>query len=122
VLFKAFRRALRDPYPGSRKAGLYALLETKELYPMKVKATLVIPLASFSLVDGNVHVRKEAFKVVKAFLRDLEERIDEIPAQMEKEAEANSGMLSWAMNTVTKNVVDFLLLLFIVVSLVLWWE
>jgi len=68
VLFPAFARCLRDPFPPARVAGLMSMLATMELYPAPQVATKILPVAAPSLVDDIVEVREAAVKLVEGSL------------------------------------------------------
>ena len=64
VLVNAFGRALRDPFPLARAAGLQALLATRQFYEPAEVAGRVLPAASPLLVDPEPDVRGHAFRCV----------------------------------------------------------
>src|SRR5207249_5794324 len=51
VLISAFTRALRDPFPPARTAGILALAATQGFYPIKDAAGRIIPALSLLTVD-----------------------------------------------------------------------
>lgn len=71
VLIPAFLRALKDPFPPARAAGVNAILLTSDYYNMKDVATRVLPAVSPLLVDGAEDVRNIAFKVLEGFVTKL---------------------------------------------------
>ena len=64
VLVNAFGRALRDPFPLARAAGLQALLATRQFYEPAEVAGRVLPAACPLLVDPEQDVRGHAFRCV----------------------------------------------------------
>jgi len=68
VLLNAFTRALRDPFPPARAAGLLALQATIMHYDASEGALRVLPSVAPLTVDADAAVRAAAFDVTDAFL------------------------------------------------------
>ncbi|KAF9484514.1 ARM repeat-containing protein [Pholiota conissans] len=73
VLVPAFSRALKDPFIHARIAGLSAFMATIDLFEISELATKVIPNMAFTLIDEEKSVRDQAFKVLQALVKKLEE-------------------------------------------------
>jgi len=71
VLLNAFTRALRDPFPPARSAGLQALQATIGSYDASEAALRVLPCVTPLTVDPDAAVRCAAFEVSDAFLAQL---------------------------------------------------
>lgn len=71
VLIPAFLRALKDPFPPARAAGVNAILITSDMYNVRDVATRVLPAVVPLLVDGAEDVRNIAFKVTEGFITKL---------------------------------------------------
>ena len=68
VLLNAFTRALKDPFPQARSAGLLALQATIAHYDAAEGALRVLPSVAPLTVDPDPSVRAAAFDVMDAFL------------------------------------------------------
>jgi SCY1-like protein 1 len=68
VLLNAFTRALRDPFPPARAAGLMALQATLMHYDASEGALRVLPCVAPLTVDPDSSVRGPAFEAMDAFL------------------------------------------------------
>ena len=82
VLVSAFTRALRDPFPPSRKAGILALAATHHYYQLSQISQSVMPSLCPLTCDPERDVRDQAFKVIKSFLSKLE-KVSEDPSLKE---------------------------------------
>lgn len=112
VLVSAFTRALRDPFPPARVAGLMALAATQHYYTLSQVSQSVLPSLCGLTCDPEREVRDQAFKVIKGFLSKLE-KVSEDPSlkeSMEADVNANastdmshaaSTWAGWAVNAVT---------------------
>ncbi|CAL4180921.1 unnamed protein product, partial [Meganyctiphanes norvegica] len=82
-LVSAFTRAMRDPFPPSRTAGVMALAATQQYYPLSDVALKVFPILSHLTLDPEKSVRDHVFKVMKGFLSKLE-KVSEDPSIREQ--------------------------------------
>ncbi|CAG0883278.1 unnamed protein product [Darwinula stevensoni] len=90
VLIPAFTRAMKDPFPSAKAAGLLALAATQSFYTMHDVALKILPSLMPLTMDENKPVRDEAFRTIKGFLAKLE-KISEDPSLQESlEAEVNA--------------------------------
>ena len=62
MIISAFLRALRDPFPPARMAGINALCGTLEYTPVKECATRVLPTLCTMTVDPEKSVRDQVSK------------------------------------------------------------
>jgi len=108
VLIPAFARALKDPFPPARSAGLAALQTTQEYYGAVDIAQRIYPAVGPLLVDVETEVRANAFKLLKSFQPKLEKNHDELTKKAKEQAavrEANgqgqqttSGSNTWGFS------------------------
>ncbi|XP_076313835.1 LOW QUALITY PROTEIN: N-terminal kinase-like protein [Tachypleus tridentatus] len=90
VLIPAFSRAMRDPFPPARTAGILALSATQSYYTLRDCATRILPALCALTVDPDKSVRDQAFKAAKGFLSKLE-KVSEDPSLAEQmEADVNA--------------------------------
>ena len=73
VLLNAFSRALRDPFPPARQAGLMALTATTSYYDPGEIANRVLPAVAPLCVDQEAEVRDRAFACADVFVGMLKE-------------------------------------------------
>ena len=118
VLLNAFTRALRDPFPPARAAGLMALQATITHYDASEGALRVLPCVTPLTVDADAAVRAAAFEVTDAFVGLLRKhhqaRAGEVPSADTAAAagtkplvqsggdaavatQSSGGLLSWAV-------------------------
>jgi SCY1-like protein 1 len=71
VLLNAFSRAIKDPFPPARMAGLKAIILTAETYSPEDVASRVIPLVGPLCIDAVQDVRKAALDCLSHFHRVL---------------------------------------------------
>ncbi|KAL5285470.1 SCYL1 family protein [Megaselia abdita] len=111
VLVSAFIRAMRDPFPPARVAGVLALAATQQYFLLSEIANRVLPALCSLTVDPEKSVRDPAFKTVKGFLGKLE-KVSEDPSLRETmEADVHTATPSignaaatwagWAVTAVT---------------------
>ena len=118
VLLNAFTRALRDPFPPARAAGLMALQATIAHYDASEGALRVLPCVTPLTIDVDAAVRAAAFEVTDAFVSLLRKhhqaRAGEVPSadsaaaagtkplvqsggDAAVAAQSSGGLLSWAV-------------------------
>ncbi|XP_076052648.1 N-terminal kinase-like protein yata isoform X2 [Oratosquilla oratoria] len=90
-LISAFTRAMRDPFPPARTAGIMALAGTQQYYPLSDAATRVLPALSQLTLDPEKSVRDAAFRVIKGFLSKLEKVSEDPSLKEEMEREVTSA-------------------------------
>ncbi|XP_023231416.1 N-terminal kinase-like protein [Centruroides sculpturatus] len=83
VLVPAFIRAMRDPFPPARTAGILAIAATQGFYTLNDCAIKVLPALCQLVVDPDKSVRDQAFKAIKGFLNKLE-KVSEDPSLLEQ--------------------------------------
>ena len=86
VLLNAFTRALKDPFPPARAAGLRAVLATAKHHGPEEVATRVIPMVGPLCVDPVQEVRSSALQCLEQFFTKLMENSAEMNKKLEHEA------------------------------------
>ncbi|KAK5648616.1 hypothetical protein RI129_003508 [Pyrocoelia pectoralis] len=111
VLISAFIRAMRDPFPPARNAGILALAATQQYYLLTEVSTRILPALCQLTMDSEKVVRDSVFRTIKGFLGKLE-KVSEDPSLRESmEADVNTATPSlsnaaatwagWAVTAVT---------------------
>lgn len=111
VLISAFIRAMRDPFPPARNAGVLALAATQQYYLLSEVASRILPALCYLTMDPEKIVRDSVFRTIKGFLGKLE-KVSEDPSLRESmEADVNTATPSlsnaaatwagWAVTAVT---------------------
>lgn len=103
VLVSAFIRAMRDPFPPSRIAGIKALAATHQYYLLSEVSSRILPAFCQLTVDPDKSVRENVFRTIKGFLGKLE-KVSEDPTikdSMEADVHASTPSLSNATSTWT---------------------
>ncbi|EGK97330.1 AGAP001091-PB [Anopheles gambiae str. PEST] len=111
VLVSAFIRAMRDPFPPSRVAGILALAATQQYFLLNEVAIRILPALCPLTTDPEKSVRDPAFKTLRGFLGKLE-KVSEDPSLRESmEADVHTATPSlgnaaatwagWAVTAVT---------------------
>ncbi|XP_055586275.1 N-terminal kinase-like protein isoform X2 [Uranotaenia lowii] len=111
VLVSAFIRAMRDPFPPARVAGILALAATQQYFLLAEVANRILPSLCPLTADPEKTVRDPAFKTIRGFLGKLE-KVSEDPSLRESmEADVHTATPSlgnaaatwagWAVTAVT---------------------
>lgn len=111
VLISAFIRAMRDPFPPARNAGILALAATQQYYLLAEVSSRILPALCQLTMDPEKIVRDSAFRTIKGFLGKLE-KVSEDPSLRESmEADVHTATPSisnaaatwagWAVTAVT---------------------
>ncbi|XP_065214218.1 N-terminal kinase-like protein [Planococcus citri] len=111
VLISAFIRAMRDPFPPARTAGVLALAATQQYFLISEISSRILPALCQLTIDPDKSVRDHVFRTVKGFLGKLE-KLSEDPTlreSMEADVHASTPSLSnaaatwagWAVTAVT---------------------
>ncbi|XP_058443851.1 N-terminal kinase-like protein isoform X2 [Malaya genurostris] len=111
VLVSAFIRAMRDPFPPARVAGILALAATQQYFLLSEVANRILPALCPLTADPEKTVRDPAFKTIRGFLGKLE-KVSEDPSLRESmEADVHTATPSlgnaaatwagWAVTAVT---------------------
>ncbi|KAG7172298.1 N-terminal kinase-like protein-like [Homarus americanus] len=109
-LTSAFTRAMRDPFPPARTAGVMAIAATQQYYPLQEVVSKLLPNLCQITLDPEKSVRDSVFRVVKGFLSKLEKVSDDpsLKEQLETEVRSfNSGnsqpttWAGWAVGAIT---------------------
>ena len=69
----AFNRAMKDPFPPARQAGLNAILANSDEYSLPDLAMKMLPGVTPLLCDREKNVRQTALKAARQFLSKIEE-------------------------------------------------
>ncbi|XP_060081626.1 N-terminal kinase-like protein isoform X2 [Ylistrum balloti] len=98
ILISAFLRALKDPFPPARQAGILALAATQNYYQLKEVANRILPPLCGMTMDPEKSVRDQAFKAVKGFIEKLEKVSEdpELAVEMEKDVLAGGSAMGSA--------------------------
>jgi SCY1-like protein 1 len=111
VISSAYQRALKDPFPPARQAGVLAMAASHHYFTLAESSTRLLPSLCLLTMDPEKSVRDQTFKAIKCFLAKLE-KVSETPelmADMEKDVMSGSGALAggaagwagWAMSGMT---------------------
>ncbi|XP_074648786.1 N-terminal kinase-like protein [Tubulanus polymorphus] len=110
ILISAFTRAIRDPFPPARQAGVLAMAATHNLYTLQDCASKLLPALCCLSMDLDKGVRDQVFRTIKCFLSKLEKVSEqpELVQEMEKDVEIGgtsadnaTGWAGWAMGGMT---------------------
>ncbi|XP_033736298.1 N-terminal kinase-like protein isoform X2 [Pecten maximus] len=95
IIVSAFLRALKDPFPPARQAGILALAATQNYYQLKEVANRILPTLCSMTMDPEKGVRDQAFKAVKGFIEKLEKVSEdpELAIEMEKDVMAGGSAM-----------------------------
>lgn len=83
VLLNAFTRALKDPFPPARAAGLRAVLATIEYHSAEDVAARAVPMIGPLCIDPVQEVRASALQCLDKFLIALQKHGKEMDAKAE---------------------------------------
>lgn len=115
VLFQAFGRALKDPFPPSRKAALSAMAHCHEqgYFSAADIASRVLPATAPMCLDLELTVRTTAIQSIQSYLKTLEAESARMPAtaptpdaKAQEEASVASGVFDWALGKVLGTNID----------------
>lgn len=95
VLASAYTRALQDPFPPSRIAGIACLSSSAGMFPGPTVANVVVPAISGRCIDPEKDVRTAALRALSVFCHRLQSISNEMPTHPksaeELAAEQQSG-------------------------------
>ncbi|KAI6186856.1 hypothetical protein M3Y98_00178600 [Aphelenchoides besseyi] len=91
ILINAFTRALKDPFPPARMAGVLALSATQQYYSLVEVANKIIPALAPLTVDPDKQVRDQGFKSLRGFLENLEKASENPEIISDLEAQVKAG-------------------------------
>ncbi|KAI6221020.1 hypothetical protein M3Y99_01567000 [Aphelenchoides fujianensis] len=91
ILINAFTRALKDPFPPARMAGVLALSATQQYYSLVEVANKILPALAPLTVDPDKQVRDQGFKSLRGFLENLEKASENPEIIPELEAQVKAG-------------------------------
>lgn len=104
ILLSAFIRALNDPFPPVRNAGVLAFAVSQQYFTLDDVGKKILPSLCHLTVDVDKSVRDSAFKTIKGFIGKLEKVSENPSLQQEIETEVMSTLKpvpSWAEWAVT---------------------
>ncbi|CAH1262011.1 SCYL1 [Branchiostoma lanceolatum] len=110
VLGSAFTRAMKDPFPPARIAGVMAMAANQKYFPLKDAASKALPTLCTLTVDPEKGVRDQAFKAIRCFVDSLEKLSEDPELLANLESEVNSpgttdssasGWTGWAVTGVS---------------------
>ncbi|XP_055629063.1 N-terminal kinase-like protein isoform X2 [Toxorhynchites rutilus septentrionalis] len=111
VLVSAFIRAMRDPFPPARVAGVLALAATQQYFLLNEIAVRILPALCLLTTDPEKTVREPTFKTIRGFLGKLEKVSDDPSLRESMEADVHTATPSlgnaaatwagWAVTAVT---------------------
>ena len=113
ILLSAFPKAMRDPYPLARLAGVVALANTDRFYTLRDVASKVLPSLCMLTIDPEKDVRDEAFKTIRLYTDKLQKVSENPELAMEMEKEVTSCTMdlknetswsTWAMSSLSAKV------------------
>ncbi|PIK47677.1 putative N-terminal kinase-like protein [Apostichopus japonicus] len=108
VLSSAFVRAMKDPFPPARGAGVLSMMSTLKYFSLRDTAFKVLPTLCTLTVDPDKGVRDQTFKAIQTFLVRQQNVSDnpELAAEIESDVNAaasmtsqNAGWTGWAMSS-----------------------
>ncbi|XP_074603845.1 N-terminal kinase-like protein yata [Brevipalpus obovatus] len=112
VLIPFFLRAMRDPFPPARVAGILALSATQNFYSLRDTSSRVMPALCHLTMDPDKSVRDQAFKALKGFVSKIEKVSEDssLAEQMEADLNVSGGNVNqtfaaswatWAVSSLT---------------------
>lgn len=75
ILASAYLRALKDPYPPSRQAGILAMAATNNFFTLKDGATRLLPSLTAMTVDPDKGVRDQVSEYRRFHFRCVQELV-----------------------------------------------
>lgn len=108
VLVPAFSRALQDPFPPARNAGLLAYSACVDWFDLPDVSQKIIPATSPLLGDSEGSIRKLAAKNIEAFLKRAQILAQGMPETAQTTSESSpaqekaaSSMVGWAFSKIS---------------------
>lgn len=98
ILISAFMRALKDPFPPARQAGILAMAATQNYYHVQEIANRLLPSLCSMTRDPEKVVRDQVFKAIRGFLDKLEKLSEDPDLQEDMEREVMAGGSTTAIN------------------------
>lgn len=109
VLIPAFTRALKDPFPPGRNAGILSLTATQQYYKPLDAATRVLPAIAPMVLDPEREVRETALGCLNAYVLKLQQASAAVgrpqgEGQAERDREASDHAVAAAADSVLKSM------------------
>ncbi|XP_078486536.1 N-terminal kinase-like protein isoform X1 [Ciona intestinalis] len=92
VVSSAFMRAMKDPFPAARIAGVLALCNNVQFFTTTDAAMKALPALCMLTVDQDKQVRDHVFKTIQVFIEKLQTASDD-PEEAEK-MNRTAGMIN----------------------------
>uniref|UniRef100_H2XS37 N-terminal kinase-like protein n=1 Tax=Ciona intestinalis TaxID=7719 RepID=H2XS37_CIOIN len=92
VVSSAFMRAMKDPFPAARIAGVLALCNNVQFFTTADAAMKALPALCMLTVDQDKQVRDHVFKTIQVFIEKLQTASDD-PEEAEK-MNRTAGMIN----------------------------
>lgn len=110
ILIPAFRTALKDTFPPSRKAGLNSFSHSHSLnyFTPGELAHIIIPLISPLTIDPDESIRDIALTSLNSYLLYLKEYSKSIPPNIQdesKKVDQDKGVFSWAISSLATKII-----------------
>jgi len=105
ILVAAFCRAVKDPYPRARVAGVMSFIVTQNYYTKEDIALKIVPNLAACTIDPEKEVREGAFQALSDFVKKL--KVISETGKEENIAEGTMvqpGVLGWALNSLSKKI------------------
>ncbi|KAK7104395.1 N-terminal kinase-like protein [Littorina saxatilis] len=99
ILISAFTRALKDPFPPARQAGILAMAATQNFYHIGEIANRLLPSLCCMTRDPEKIVRDQAFKAIRGFIDKLEKLSEDPDLLEDMEREVLAGGSTTAMSS-----------------------
>lgn len=106
-MISAFLRALKDPFPPARQAGIMAMAATQNFYHMQEIASRLLPPLCSLTMDPEKMVRDQAFKAIQGFVSKLE-KLSENPDLLEEMGRVFYGYFKVYKIVVTNTVLPLI--------------
>ncbi|KAK3092649.1 hypothetical protein FSP39_005381 [Pinctada imbricata] len=96
MISSAFLRAMKDPFPPARQAGILGMATTQNFFTLNEIAHRLLPALCTMTRDPESTVREQAFKSIKGFISKLEKVSDnpDLEAEMEKDVLSGGSLVS----------------------------
>ncbi|EDV21771.1 uncharacterized protein TRIADDRAFT_1172, partial [Trichoplax adhaerens] len=118
VLATAFLRAMQDPFPPARIAGILGFAATKSYYSQKDIAEKILPNLCSKTLDSDKSVRDQIFASIRQFLAIMESYSEQMKREPTENGTVNddqglaataagaaSSWAGWAVNSLASKII-----------------